>query len=72
MAAQLLNEAAVTAERAGEDRTDYEVVFGPSNVVMQSTDCAVVAEDYVTAAQVGPADATELGAAAGGPFPAPS
>jgi transcriptional regulator with XRE-family HTH domain len=51
VAAQLLDEAAVTAERAGEDRTDYEVVFGPSNVVMQSTDCAVVAEDFVTAAQ---------------------
>ncbi|MGH3888338.1 MAG: helix-turn-helix domain-containing protein, partial [Pseudonocardiaceae bacterium] len=51
-ATRLLGEAAETAGRAGVDRTDYEVPFGPSNVVMQSTDCAVVAEDYVTAAQV--------------------
>jgi hypothetical protein len=28
------------------------VVFGPSNVVMQSADVAVVAEDYVRAAKV--------------------
>jgi len=34
------------------DRTDYDVVFGPSHVIMQSTDCSVVAEDYVAAAQV--------------------
>jgi transcriptional regulator with XRE-family HTH domain len=51
-ATELLGEAAETADRAGVDRTDYEVPFGPSNVVMQSTDCAVVAEDYVQAAQV--------------------
>lgn len=51
-ATELLGEAAETADRAGVDRTDYEVPFGPSNVVMQSTDCSVVAEDYVAAAQV--------------------
>lgn len=50
-ATELLREAAVAADRAGVDRTDYEVPFGPSNVVMQSTDCSVVAEDYVAAAQ---------------------
>lgn len=50
--AELLSEAAETAGRAGVDRTDYEMLFGPSNVVMQSVDCAVVAEDYAAAAQV--------------------
>lgn len=51
-ATDLLGEAVETADRAGVDRTDYEVVFGPSNVVMQSVDCSVVAEDYVAAAQM--------------------
>jgi transcriptional regulator with XRE-family HTH domain len=51
-ATELLGEAAETADRAGVDRIDYEVVFGPSNVVMQSVDCSVVAEDYVAAAQM--------------------
>lgn len=51
-ATDLLDEAGAVAERTGVDRTDYEVVFGPSNVVMQSADCAVVAEDYATAAEV--------------------
>ncbi|MGH4021504.1 MAG: helix-turn-helix domain-containing protein [Pseudonocardiaceae bacterium] len=45
-AAALLGEAGEVAERTGVDRTDYEVVFGPSNWVMQSTDVAVVGEDY--------------------------
>jgi transcriptional regulator with XRE-family HTH domain len=51
-ATDLLGEAATVAQRTGMDRTDYDVVFGPSNVVMQSTDCSVVAEDYVRAAEV--------------------
>jgi transcriptional regulator with XRE-family HTH domain len=48
-ATELLGEV---ADRVGVDRTDYEVPFGPSNVVMQSTDCSVIGEDYVAAAQV--------------------
>ncbi len=52
VATELLTEAAVVAERTGADRTDYEVVFGPSNVVMQSADVAVVAEDYAGATDV--------------------
>ncbi|MBV8542454.1 MAG: helix-turn-helix transcriptional regulator [Pseudonocardiales bacterium] len=51
-AADLISEATETARRTGADRTDYDVVFGPSNVVMQSTDCSVVIEDYVAAAEV--------------------
>jgi transcriptional regulator with XRE-family HTH domain len=51
-ATELLAEAAAVARRTGVDRTDYDLVFGPSNVVMQSADCAVVAEDYVAAAEV--------------------
>jgi hypothetical protein len=43
---------APAAQRAGVDRTDYEVIFGPSNLIMQSTDCSVGAEDYVRAAEV--------------------
>ncbi|MGH3720235.1 MAG: hypothetical protein ACRDRI_15595 [Pseudonocardiaceae bacterium] len=35
-AADLLREATATAERTGADRTDYEVVFGPSSVVRRS------------------------------------
>ncbi|MCA1676508.1 MAG: helix-turn-helix domain-containing protein [Actinobacteria bacterium] len=48
-ATDLLNEASAVAERASMDRTDYEVVFGLSNVVMQSADVAVVTEDYPAA-----------------------
>ena len=51
-ATELLAEAAGVARRTGVDRTDYEVVFGPSCVVMQSTDCSVVAEDYVAAMEM--------------------
>ncbi|MGH3753674.1 MAG: helix-turn-helix domain-containing protein [Pseudonocardiaceae bacterium] len=51
-ATDLLGEAAAVAQRTGVDRTDYDVVFGPSNFVMQSTDCSVVAEDYARAAAV--------------------
>lgn len=51
-ATDLLTEAATAAQRTGVDRTDYDVVFGPSNVMMQATDCSVVAEDYVAAAEV--------------------
>ncbi len=51
-ASELLAETVATAERTGADRTDYEVVFGPSNVVMQSADVAVVTEDYAAAAEV--------------------
>jgi transcriptional regulator with XRE-family HTH domain len=51
-ATELLTEATAMAERTGVDRTDYEVVFGPSNVVMQTADVAVVTEDYAAAAEV--------------------
>lgn len=51
-ARDLLDEAATVAARTGVDRTDYEIVFGPSSVVMQSTDCAVVTEDYVAATEI--------------------
>jgi hypothetical protein len=51
-ARDLLTEAAAAARRTGMDRTDYDVVFGPSNLVMQSTDCSIVAEDYVAAAEM--------------------
>lgn len=52
VASDLLAEAAIAAERTRLDRMDYEVVFGPSNVIMQSVDVAVVTEDFVTAAAV--------------------
>ncbi|MGH3870321.1 MAG: helix-turn-helix domain-containing protein [Pseudonocardiaceae bacterium] len=51
-AADLLAEAGAVAQRTEVDRTDYDVIFGPSNLIMQSTDCFVVAEDYVRAAEV--------------------
>jgi hypothetical protein len=51
-AGDLLTEAATVAARTGVDRTDYEIVFGPSCLVMMSTDCAVVTEDYVAAAEM--------------------
>ncbi|MGH3867775.1 MAG: hypothetical protein ACRDQ4_16935 [Pseudonocardiaceae bacterium] len=51
-ATELLAETTAVAERTGVDRTDYEVVFGPNCVVMQSVDCSVVTEDYVRAAEV--------------------
>ncbi|MGH4018386.1 MAG: helix-turn-helix domain-containing protein [Pseudonocardiaceae bacterium] len=51
-AATLLGEAGEVAGRTGVDRTDYEVVFGPSNWVMQSADVAVVGEDYAAAVAV--------------------
>ena len=52
VAAALLGEAGEVAGRTGVDRTDYEVVFGPSNWVMQSADVAVVGEDYPSAVAV--------------------
>ncbi|MGH3814156.1 MAG: helix-turn-helix domain-containing protein [Pseudonocardiaceae bacterium] len=51
-AVDLLTEATIAAQRIGVDRTDYDVVFGPGHVVMGAADCAVVAEDYATAAKV--------------------
>ena len=48
----LISEATETARRTGADRTDYDVPFGSGHVTMQAADCAVVAEDYVTAAKV--------------------
>ncbi|MGB8198167.1 MAG: transcriptional regulator, partial [Pseudonocardiaceae bacterium] len=50
-ATDLLTEAATAARQTDRDSTDYDVIFGPSTLVMQSTDCAVVAEDYVAAAE---------------------
>jgi transcriptional regulator with XRE-family HTH domain len=50
-AADLLTEATAAARQTGMDRTDYDVIFGPSNLVMQSTDCSIVAEDYAAAAK---------------------
>lgn len=51
-ATELLTEATAVAGRTGVDRIDYEVIFGPSTVVMQTADVAVVTEDYAAAAQV--------------------
>ncbi|MGH3872324.1 MAG: helix-turn-helix domain-containing protein [Pseudonocardiaceae bacterium] len=52
VATELLGEATAVAERTGADRTDYEVSFGPGNVILQSTDVAMVAEDYDDAAKI--------------------
>lgn len=49
-AEQVLEEAALVAARVGRDRADYEAQFGPSNVVMQTADAAVVGEDFEAAA----------------------
>ncbi|MGH3934126.1 MAG: helix-turn-helix domain-containing protein [Pseudonocardiaceae bacterium] len=51
-AADLLAEATTVARRTGMDRVDVDVIFGPSNLVMQSADCAVVTEDYARAVVV--------------------
>lgn len=51
-AADLLAEATTVAQRTGVDRVDVDVIFGPSNLIMQSADCAIVAEDYIGAAAV--------------------
>jgi transcriptional regulator with XRE-family HTH domain len=51
-ATDLLAEATTAARRTGADRSDYDVVFGPGHVVMGAVDCSVVAEDFVTAAEV--------------------
>ena len=59
-AAALLGEAREVAGRTGVDRTDYEVVFGPSNWVMQSADVAVVGEDYLDRGRCSAADAAGL------------
>lgn len=50
-AADLLTEAAAAAHQTGRDRIDYDVPFGPSWLVLQSTDCAVVTDDYAAAAK---------------------
>jgi transcriptional regulator with XRE-family HTH domain len=50
-ARDLLTEADAATQQTGRDRTDYDVRFGPSFLVMQATDCAVVAGDYVAAAE---------------------
>ncbi|MGH3936412.1 MAG: helix-turn-helix domain-containing protein [Pseudonocardiaceae bacterium] len=51
-AVDLLAEATTAAQRTGADRADYDVVFGPGHVVMGAVDCAVVTEEYSTAARV--------------------
>ncbi|MGH3720229.1 MAG: helix-turn-helix domain-containing protein [Pseudonocardiaceae bacterium] len=51
-AGELLSEAATVAERTGADRMDYEVVFGPGIVVTQSTDVAMITEDYAGVAVI--------------------
>lgn len=59
-ASDLLGEAGGVAARNGGDRTDYESPFGPSQVVMQRVDVAVVTEEYgraVEAAKAMPRDA---------------
>lgn len=48
-AQDLLRAAHGAAVRIGEDRNDYQTVFGLSQVVMQNVDVAVVAGDYVKA-----------------------
>jgi len=69
-ATELLGEAAETADRAWTGRTDYEILFGPSNVVMQSVDCSVIAEDYVAAAQMARRMPRDSALAVGGPVSA--
>jgi hypothetical protein len=70
--ATLLAEAATTtAQRIGMDRTDYDVVFGPSHVVMGAVDCSVVAEDFVTAAEVATDNAARHGLVALDPLSSP-
>ena len=51
-ARDLLAEATTVTARTRVDRMDYEIGFGPSYLVMQSTECAVVTEDYVAAAEL--------------------
>ncbi|TWG20937.1 helix-turn-helix domain-containing protein [Actinoplanes teichomyceticus] len=51
-ARDLLLAAHGAAVRLGEDRNDYQTVFGVSQVVMQRVDAAVVAGDYVRALDV--------------------
>jgi hypothetical protein len=50
-ATDLLTEAAAATQQTGGNRADYDLRFGPSFLVMQSTDCAVVTGDYVAAAE---------------------
>ncbi|MBV9012719.1 MAG: helix-turn-helix transcriptional regulator [Pseudonocardiales bacterium] len=50
-ATDLLTEAAEATQQTGGNRIDYDLRFGPSFLVMQSTDCAVVTGDYVAAAE---------------------
>jgi transcriptional regulator with XRE-family HTH domain len=66
-ATDLLAEATTVAQRTGMDRVDVDVIFGPSNLIMQSADCMVVAEDYVAAAE----DAAGLDAAVDVPIASP-
>ncbi|SFQ29355.1 helix-turn-helix transcriptional regulator [Amycolatopsis rubida] len=51
-ARDLISHAREIAARIGVDRHDYETYFGPSQVVMQSVDVAVVTEDYETALEL--------------------
>lgn len=51
-ARELLDEAAVMADRNGVDRTDYESPFGPAQVTMQRVDVAVVTEEYGQAVEL--------------------
>ncbi|MEO7195259.1 MAG: helix-turn-helix transcriptional regulator [Pseudonocardiaceae bacterium] len=51
-AADLLADATAVAQRTGVDRTDFGVIFGPSNLIVQTADCRVVSENYVEAAEV--------------------
>lgn len=48
-ALDLLTEARSAATRVGTDRTDYEVLFGLSQVTVQTADAHVLAEDYSAA-----------------------
>lgn len=45
----LLEAAGQAAARLGTDRNDYEVAFGPAQVVMQTVDVQVVTDDHAAA-----------------------
>jgi len=51
VASDLLTEAAAAVRQSDRERNDYEVIFGPNTLVMQTTDCAVITGDYVAAAK---------------------
>lgn len=48
-AGELMAVASETADRLGYERSAFHTKFGPAKITMQSTDCAVVQDDYDSA-----------------------